>query len=159
MKRNLNSILVSALAIILVGCQMEKVQNEEPRRLGVDNDPCQARLQELGGQFLHFHLINRRMPNSLEELNVSPIEQLPPLECPVSKKRYTYVPYGLTLPGRKDYLVLYDAQPVHSGMRWGLLISAPPPGGKTVIATPLLITDEVVINAEAAHRQKLKKKK
>jgi hypothetical protein len=98
------------------------------------------------------------MPKNLEELNVSPLEELPPVECPVSQKRYKYVPYGLKLQGRSDYLVLYDAVPVHSGMRWGILINSPPPG-KPITSKVLLLTDEAVLNAEQEYRDKVRKAK
>jgi hypothetical protein len=40
------------------------------------------------------------------------------LNCPTTGKPYLCAPNGLTAPGEKMHIYLYDAEPVHHGERW-----------------------------------------
>jgi len=117
------------------------------RRPSVETDACAERLHDLCGRLLLHYSLHRRLPDTLEGLE-APARQvaLPPV-CPVSGKPYVYCPEGLHVPGRPGRLVLYDAAPSHSGMRWGVFVD-PPEGGNQLITRVVLLPDELVASAE-----------
>ena len=108
----------AALAIVLAGCQ---AAGPSVRKAGAVTDPCAERLHDICGHLLLYYSLNRRLPDDLADLKSTDSGQLPPLVCPVSGRPYIYNPDGLPVPGRPGSLVLYDASPSHSGMRWGVL--------------------------------------
>jgi len=118
------------LAAAAAGCQTAA---PAARRPGVDIDPCAERLHDTCGRFLLYFSIHGRLPDTLDELKRVDAQALPPpstggrtgpLVCPISGKPYVYSKDGPRLPGRAGLLVLYDAEPVHSGMRWGIMVEA-----------------------------------
>ena len=94
------------------------------RRPSTVSDPCADRLHDLCGQLLLYFSATGEMPATLDDLNRMDSQTLPPLVCPISGKPYLYNKDGLRVPGRAGLLVLYDAEPVHSGMRWGIMVEA-----------------------------------
>jgi hypothetical protein len=88
-------------------------------------------------------LLNKRLPQNIEELRgIAGPDPDVEFTCPVSGKPYVYEPRGIPRgQGRPGYLVLFDAEPSHSGMRWA--VSAEEPRNK---AQPLVT--HVVAEAE-----------
>ena len=71
---------------------------------------------------------------------------LPPLVCPVSGKAYVYSPDGMPIANRPGRLVLYDPEPSHSGMRWGILVGTSS-DGESITARAILVSDKEVTSA------------
>ena len=86
------------------------------------NDPCADRLHAVSGALLYYYVLNKRMPQSIEELrSIAGPDPDVEFTCPVSGKPYVYDPRGLARSGnRPGYIVLYDPEPSHSGMRWAV---------------------------------------
>ena len=91
-------------------------------------DACSDRLQDLAGSLLFYYAVNKRLPQTLTDLkdvdgNVIPPEQL---TCPVSHKPYVYDPRGIPAgPDKPGVIVLADAEPTHSGLRWAITVEKP----------------------------------
>jgi len=143
------------LAAVAAGCQTAA---PAARRPGVDIDPCAERLHDTCGRFLLYFSINGRLPDTLDELTRVDSQMLPPpstggrtgpLVCPISGKPYVYKKDGPRVPGRAGLLVLYDAEPVHSGMRWGILADVAAEG-----RPPTLRVILVPVRVFAAEKQK-----
>ena len=126
--------VVAALAI---GCHTTA---PEPSQPSIQLDPCAERLHDLCGHLLLYCSVHKKLPPTLEELAATSSPASAPLVCPLSKKPYVYDPVGLPIEGRPGRLVLYDPEPTHSGMRWGILAAAPTEGG--------LITANVILLSE-----------
>jgi hypothetical protein len=133
------------LAAVAAGCQTAA---PAARRPGVDIDPCAERLHDTCGRFLLYFSIHGRLPDTLDELTRVDSQTLPPLVCPISGKPYVYSKDGPRVPGRAGLLVLYDADPVHSGMRWGILADVGaegrPPTLRVILVpeTPVFATEK-----------------
>ena len=69
-----------------------------------------------------------------------------PIVCPVSGRPYVYKAAGRSLPGRQGRLVLYDPEPSHSGMRWGILVRTPASGG-LMTANVILVSESDLASA------------
>ncbi len=108
------------LAVLAAGCQT----SEPPmvRRPSVRKDPCAERLHDLCGHLLLYYSTHGRLPPTLADLKPTGGLPLPPLVCPASEKPYVYDPTGLTIAHQPGRLVVYDPEPSHSGMRWGILV-------------------------------------
>ncbi|HUT56430.1 MAG TPA: hypothetical protein VNA25_00995 [Phycisphaerae bacterium] len=119
-------LLVTAGAVLVAmaaaGCRTAAAP--PVRRSSTVADPCADRLHDICGQFLLYFSVEGEMPATLDDLNRMDSQTLPPLVCPISGKPYLYNKNGLRVPGRTGLLVLYDAEPVHSGMRWGIMVEA-----------------------------------
>jgi hypothetical protein len=86
-------------------------------------DPCTNNLDEITGALLAYYGAHKTLPPALDQIpQVSPGGQRVSLTCPVSGKRYVYVPEGLKPPPLVDQdgvlhvgtlLILYDAEPSH----------------------------------------------
>ena len=137
------SISVAHLAVLPVaaalaaGCQTPAPQ---PQPLSILADPCAERVHDICGRLLLYYSVHKRLPPTLEELSHGESLSSLPLVCPVSNKPYAYRPAGLSVPGRQGRLVLYDPEPSHAGMRWGILVGTPASGG--------LITANVILLSE-----------
>ena len=116
-----------AFAVAAAGCGTAVPAGRRP---GADIDPCAERLHDACGRLLLYFSINGSLPDTLDELARAESQTPPPpgtggrtgpLVCPISGKPYVYSKDGPRVPGRAGRLVLYDAEPVHSGMRWGIL--------------------------------------
>ena len=115
----LAGLLVSVLGL---GCQMEGDSVASVQRPSVCTDPCAERLHDLCGQLLLYHATQGRLPKSLQELSATGDGSASELVCPESGLAYIYEPEGLRLTGQSGLLVVYDATPCHSGMRWGIFL-------------------------------------
>ena len=84
-------------------------------------DACASRLHDISGLLLMYSLNHPNLPASLDELRSEPgFEDVKEFVCPVSHQQYVYNPDGLPYEG--GFLVVYDATPAHSGMRWAIWI-------------------------------------
>jgi hypothetical protein len=105
-------------------------------------DECAARLHDIGGLLLEYFLVNKRLPDRLEDL--APLAD-PGTDfqttCPVSGRPYVYVPAGLSAPGSGRVLMVYDAVPDHAGIRWGLTAS-PAQGDQPLSTWVMPLTEE-----------------
>lgn len=105
-------------------------------------DPCATRLHELSGQLLMFYAVNKRLPDSVEELTPFTGTAFA-ADCPTSDQPYVYAPGGLRSSSSGDRrLILYDATPAHRGLRWGVFI-APPQGMQPPATWVILMSEEV----------------
>jgi hypothetical protein len=134
-------LVVAALA---GGCQTPPPQTQRPP---VQFDACAERLHDLCGQFLLYYSAHRKLPPTVADLAAAGSLSSAPPVCPVSRRPYVYNPSGLTVPGRKGRVVLYDAEPCHSGMRWGVLVDTPA-GGGLITANVILLSENELISAE-----------
>jgi hypothetical protein len=106
------------LVMIAAGCQTAA---PAVRKTGAELDPCADRLHEISGRLLLYYSVAGKMPATLPDMKGVDSEPLPPLVCPVSGKPYVYNPVGLPIAGRRGRLVIYDAEPSHSGKRCAIL--------------------------------------
>lgn len=108
---------------------------------GSVSDPCAARLHDLAGALLQYLSVHGAMPDDLKQFRASAgADEMPPLVCPVSQEPYVYHKDGIALEGSSGRLVLHDAEPVHDGGRWGLVLTTPGPGG--AVTAYVLLFDE-----------------
>jgi hypothetical protein len=109
------------LALIATGCQTGGPEAPTVRKPSVRLEVCDQQLQDLGGDLLLYWRFHHKLPAGLGDLkSVDPA--MPPTVCPVSGKPYVYRPEGVRVPGREGLLVLYDPEPSHTGMRWGVFL-------------------------------------
>ena len=145
--------LALAVTLFFTGCQTS-VRNQ--RELDLATDPCASRLHDICGHLLLYYAVNKRLPQDLDGLRAGiGSADVPPLTCPVSGRDYLYHTAGLRVPGRSGRLVLYDASPAHSGMRWGIVIVGA--GGAGPLSTRVILLPEERIRA-AELQEKLKPK-
>ena len=147
MKTSSSLIYIScalAFAVAAAGC---RTAAPAARRAGADFDPCAERLHDTCGRFLLHFSIHGRLPDTLDELARVDSQTPPPLVCPVSGKPYVYSKDGPRLPGRPGRLVLYDAEPVHCGMRWGILADVAAEGRPPTLRV-ILVPETPVFAAE-----------
>jgi hypothetical protein len=131
------------LAVLAAGCQASAPAVRKP---STDIDPCAERLHDACGRLLLYCSIHGGLPETLDQLNRVDLGALPTLVCPVSEKPYVYRREGLSVPGRAGLLVLYDAEPVHTGMRWGILVE-PGAAGGPLTGRVLLLPESAVFPA------------
>lgn len=129
-------LLVILLLVCIVGCQprgpapqAQQLQSQDmPPQLRPD-DPCAMRLQDLCGALLLYYLMNDALPDTLEDLPLSPgMTEGIELRCPSSGTPYIYNPDGIYLPERNARVIVYDGVPTHLGMRWAIQIEEPQMG-------------------------------
>ncbi len=137
--------LALTAAVILAGCHNPTRDIPES---GPVIDPCADRLHDISGHLLLYYSLERQLPQTLDELRAEADPGVvPPFTCPVSGKLYLYHPKGLQVPGRPGRLVLCDAAPTHSGMRWGIVITEWKTGGP-LAARVILLSEELIGTAE-----------
>ncbi len=112
------------LAVLAAGCQAPAV-----RQPSTVIDPCAERLHDVCGRLLLYCSVNGGLPETLDRLNRVDSGAPLALVCPVSEKPYVYRREGLSVPGRAGLLVLFDADPVHGGLRWGIFVEPGAAGG------------------------------
>ena len=113
-----------------------------------NTDPCAERLHALCGPLLFYYALHRRLPERLDELRAlaDPIDAPVEFTCPVSGLPYVYAPQGVRRPGgQPGVLVLYDAAPSHSGMRWAVAVDEPTRPGQPLV-TKVVPEPEVVFH-------------
>jgi hypothetical protein len=106
-------------------------------------DPCAMRLHDLSGLLLMYYAVNKRLPESLDELqSLTDVDTEFHTECPASGRPYVYAPAAIPPAGSDQFLVLYDAVPAHRGLRWGVFIL--PPHERQPPTTKVILMSEVV---------------
>lgn len=139
-----------ALALAVCGCPATPPRPEPPatgQRPSTLVDPCAERLHDVCGQLLVYFNRHRKLPASLTELKGARTQPAAPLVCPVSQLPYRYQPGGLEIPGQAGKLLLYDAKPCHTGMRWGIFVR-PSKAGALLSTRVILLPDKAVVEAE-----------
>lgn len=124
-------VTLALLAVAVGGCTTpaEPVRAAPAEILGASLDPCADRLHEIGGQLLVYYAIHKELPGRLEDLNAGrpPGERLS-FVCPQNGKAYVYDPQGIEVEGVTGCVIVYDAEPIHTNMRWCLTFEEPCPG-------------------------------
>jgi hypothetical protein len=146
-------LVVGSTVIALLGCNSsaKKRDPSTPSKIPAANtaptaeitntDACAMRLHELCGPLLFFYGTHHRLPNNLKEL--SDEMDVGDLTCPVSHQPYVYDPEGKQGTDPKMRIVIYDATPAHSGIRWGIgLIEAAP--GTAPVAKVVAVPNQVI---------------
>ena len=130
--------MVLAAVLAAVGCTGTARDNAAPPPDSgtapiTNTDPCAMRLHDLSGALLAYYMEYYQFPAKLSELaDASVLLPAPPAECPVSKRPYVYNPEGILLPERSSRVLVYDAAPSHSGMRWAITAEERADGGLPV---------------------------
>ncbi len=123
--------------LLITGCQTVPVQTNRPVETGVAlpsnrpatdeeavaSDPCAIRLDHVVECMMQYYALNKRMPDSLDELKPfadvgSPLQ----LVCTASGQSYQYYPSGLMSAGRSKRIIVYDPTPAHHGSRWCIMM-------------------------------------
>jgi hypothetical protein len=109
-------------------------------------DPCAQRMDDIRVAMLGYIHAYDRLPEKIADLQkfAEPGTTLQ-FTCPASGQPYVYVPAGLTLPGKSQRLVLYDAVPAHEGHRWGVLLG--PAANNQPLITWIAPLDEPTLSA------------
>ena len=133
--------------LILIGCQAGAPGTGDVEGAPVMSsfDPCADRLHQISGHILLFHLLRNRLPRDIEELNeflLARGEQTP-LQCPQSGRQYIYSDEGLPIDQPPGRVILYDAEPAHDGLRWGIL-KKPRHGDQPLLFDVILVPEEIV---------------
>jgi len=121
---------------------------------GAAVDPCAEKLHDISGRLLLYFAEKQQLPAALDDLPGG--SGVSAAVCPVSGGAYVYDREGLRLPGRSGRLIVYDAAPVHGGMRWGVVIGPEGGKGRPLVARVILIPESVVQKALAAERASIK---
>jgi hypothetical protein len=128
------------IASLLVGCAGSAKPQPSVRFVDqniapiTNTDPCATRLQDISGDLLLYYAANHHLPEQLDELtNLPDVGEVPPFVCPVSHQPYIYNRAGIPLPEQDSRIVLYDATPAHSGLRWGIIVNTPEAGRPLVM--------------------------
>lgn len=90
-------------------------------------DPCANNLHDISGAMLVYLNLNGRFPPTLDTLEPLPGEKILFFTCPVSGRPYIFNPAGIHLVERAAYIIVYDAQPAHDGLRWAIIMDEPDP--------------------------------
>jgi len=109
-----------------------------------NNDPCANRLHEICGTMLAYYQQNRRLPDNLDELRQVPGFDLSNDEftCPVSRLPYIFDPKGIPAPASVGgRIILADATPAHSHLRWAVSIVEPGPSGGALVAKVIAVPE------------------
>jgi len=136
--------LGAACVLLATGCSMPAASY---RPGGGTVDPCAEKLHDISGRLLLYFAANHRLPVLLDDL--PGVGGVSAAVCPVSGRAYVYDREGLQLPGRSGRLIVYDAAPVHGGMRWGIVIGPEGGKGRPLVAKVILIPEPVVQKALA----------
>jgi hypothetical protein len=103
-------------------------------------DPCAERLQDIEGALLNYFLLNKHLPQKLDELkSLADFGTQLNFTCPVSKKPYVYSPAGLEAAGRAKRIYVHDPEPSHEGgKRWCIMMPPVRPGQQPFMEVLLL---------------------
>jgi hypothetical protein len=141
---------VLAVTLLAAGCQGPG-QTAPPSRTAAsqpadvapitNTDACASRLHDLCGPLLLYYAIHKQVPDRIEELGQVPgFEEVRDFTCPVSGRPYVYNPAGPAGLEAGSRVIIYDALPSHSGMRWGVSVAAPG-GGAPLIAKVIALPE------------------
>jgi hypothetical protein len=109
-----------------------------------NNDPCASRLHQICGPLLLYYAMNRHLPDTLDELLQVPGFNLSATDftCPVSRLPYIYDPRGTRAPASAGgTIILADATPAHSHLRWAVSIVEPKDPGGALIAKVIAVPE------------------
>ena len=146
MKRIQISVALFLSFALLAACQATHPRaapapvDEDAAALSLEQatDPCAMRMQDIIGQLLAYYAIHADLPANLAALR--PLAD-PGMDttytCPVSGEPYVYIPGGAAANGLRDRLILYDAVPVHHGLRWAVTMKPPIAGQVQMFVIPL----------------------
>ncbi len=112
-----------ALALILAtaaGCAPQPSPKPALRPAGLQEDACAERLHDIAGQLLWYYAQHRRLPQDLSQISTDAAKPV----CPVCKKPYIYNPAGQAVPNLSARAIVWDAEPCHSGIRWGIVMES-----------------------------------
>jgi hypothetical protein len=134
-RRHLMPALLLA-ALLAAGCQgppgsSARAGTAGPQRASdrarlSNTDACAMRLHDIAGALLFYYATHHALPERLDELGRLPgFENIGEFACPVSRQPYIYNPTGILNPDGQSRLVVYDAAPSHSGLRWAVSIIEP----------------------------------
>jgi hypothetical protein len=112
------ALLVIALLTMIVGCTQPDSTGIEGTRPSTELDTCAERMHELCQPLLLHFMTHGQLPADVEAMQALAPDT--PLACPASGRPYVYNPQGLLYPRQAGAVVLYDAEPSHSGMRWAI---------------------------------------
>lgn len=118
-----------------------------------DGDPCAQRLHDLCGALLIYYLQHHQLPDRLADLPPHPGSSVMAandalrMNCPVSGQPYVYIPGGIHLPERDQWILAHDPLPVHSGYRWAIRLDppAPAPGSDPVAGLPPVVLRVIAV--------------
>ena len=92
-----------------------------------NTDECAEELHEICGALLQYYRVNLDLPPRLDALREVPGFDALKLTCAVTKRPYVYNPIGIQNAQNKQRILIHDPAPVHSGMRWAIVIEEPRP--------------------------------
>jgi len=134
------AVLIAAILLLpmLTGCQQSAPDskpkppiaatplpaNRQPTAdEALASDPCSTQLENIEGALLMYYALNKRMPDSLEQLKpFADAGTELKLTCPVSNQPYVYSPAGLVAVGTSKRIIVWDPTPAHQGMRWCIIM-------------------------------------
>ena len=106
-----------------------------------NTDACATRLHDLCEPLLLYYATRHEIPARLEDLRQMPGFTELDLRCPVSRLPYVYNPVGIQTGDDQPRLVIYDAAPSHSGMRWAIAIVEPKDPANALVAKVVAVPE------------------
>jgi hypothetical protein len=157
-------LLLAMLVLLLAGCQQQQPAPrpsssardtgnviEPPQSQGdsraeavapiSNTDACATRLHDLCEPLLLYYVTRHELPARLEDLRQVPGFSELDLRCPVSRLPYVYNPVGIQTGDDQPRLVIYDAAPSHSGMRWAIAIVEPKDPANALVAKVVAVPE------------------
>jgi hypothetical protein len=153
---------LAMLGLLLVGCQPQRgttrtassvaepanvIEPPQPEARAdavapiSNTDACATRLHDLCEPLLLYYATRHEIPARLEDLRqVAGFSELD-LRCPVSRLPYIYNPVGIQSGDDQPRLVIYDAAPSHSGMRWAIAIVEPKDPANALVAKVVAVPE------------------
>jgi hypothetical protein len=137
------AVLLALMSAALAGCANETrevrptappvrrptLPSKVPPSPASNTDPCAMRLHDVCGALLLYYFTYQRLPNALDELNEFPgAEAQIPMVCPATNRPYEYTADGITIPERRQRIIVHDPSPAHEGRRWAITIDEPADG-------------------------------
>jgi hypothetical protein len=134
-------------ALALTGCQPQSAPpRPAPAAADTASDLCSQEVDGLCERFLLYYAAHQDLPQDLAELTRVESGRFVGLTCPVSGKPYVYNRQGVLVGDWPGRLILYDAEPTHAGMRFGILIELPA-AGRTVVFRPVRLPEAALAAA------------
>lgn len=153
-----NRILPAGLlaAMLLIGgcaapadqASAAKPANRPPAALSAI-DPCASNLHDISGAMLIHLNLHGRFPPALDTLQPLPGEKELSFTCPASGRPYIFNPAGIHLVERAAYIIVYDAQPAHNGLRWAIIMDEP-----TLDKAPVMKVSQIPESLFLLHQSK-----
>jgi hypothetical protein len=128
----------------LAGCPPQQPPPPKTGNIDLDADPCAQRLGGLCEELLLYYSMHKELPQSLADLKLKDAAAAQLLVCPKCGKPYKYDPGGLLVLGWPGRLIVYDAEPCHAGLRWGI-VSDPPRPGQPLIVRPARPPEKAIV--------------